>query len=713
MQSCKRDGPAQPLLYFLFVPIMCSDPISSTVAGTFHGRWRLFVLFFACSHVDAEATLTFMSAIKPKQPKQPKRTAPHPASVSLCPPRRPLPPHALVLAPMVGASELAFRLLCRRHGAQLCYTPMMHSSRFASDAAYRAAELCTAQGDGPLVAHFCGNDGATLLAAARLAERASNVVAVDLNLGCPQRSAHSGHYGAFLCADAAGRERVLGMVSTLAHGLSVPVFCKIRLLDEGEAETVAFAQALERAGCALLAVHGRLRGIPTVQMRRHTSLDVGSAGACPLSRRQPDAPEERACRLGAGGCGQVGARHPGARKQRSTNASCYFFTTRPPGAGADQRQCARRRRAARGNLLRLHLGAVSEPSRKLLLGELLAALAATGADGVMSAEGALDDPAIFGRAAAAAARRRRRLRRVVRAAQGAEPPSAGTAEALALRRARRRLRRLRRLPLPRGDAATPAVESADELDLADEYLGLARLHAAPLSCAVFHLRRMCRDRLKRCPCCSSHAPVWTGPLPTTALFTLRRRALSGASCSSRSSRRARSTAPAASSPAAARSQTAAALPSCLAARLSSPTRPRPRQWRQLWRRGRTCQPKRRWRWRGRRRERRARASGRRGRRGCSGARRRGGSSAKAAWPVSRAGFSCRRARAEGKPDDHYTSAGLAPPTEAEVAGLQALPADELPAAWAKQYGRHCRERYVTGRRAHDATERRSGASHLC
>ena len=41
MQSCKRDGPAQPLLYFLFVPIMCSDPISSTVAGTFHGRWPM------------------------------------------------------------------------------------------------------------------------------------------------------------------------------------------------------------------------------------------------------------------------------------------------------------------------------------------------------------------------------------------------------------------------------------------------------------------------------------------------------------------------------------------------------------------------------------------------------------------------------------------------------------------------------------------------
>merc|ERR1719149_448435 len=84
---------------------------------------------------------------------------------------------------MVGGSELAFRLLARRHGAQLCYTPMIRSEEFAVPLLERHADDC------PLVAHFSGNDPQTLLDAARQAERCRGVVAVDLNLGCPQPAA--------------------------------------------------------------------------------------------------------------------------------------------------------------------------------------------------------------------------------------------------------------------------------------------------------------------------------------------------------------------------------------------------------------------------------------------------------------------------------------------------------------------------------------------
>jgi hypothetical protein len=70
----------------------------------------------------------------------------------------PLPSHRLILAPMVGGSELAFRLLCRKYGADLCYTPMMSSVMFASDASYRKKEFQTTPEDHPVVAHFSAND---------------------------------------------------------------------------------------------------------------------------------------------------------------------------------------------------------------------------------------------------------------------------------------------------------------------------------------------------------------------------------------------------------------------------------------------------------------------------------------------------------------------------------------------------------------------------
>lgn len=72
-----------------------------------------------------------------------------------------------IVAPMVGGSELAFRLVCRKYGATLAYTPMMSSERFAVDAEYRKAEFQTTPEDRPLVAHFSANDPKAFLEAAK------------------------------------------------------------------------------------------------------------------------------------------------------------------------------------------------------------------------------------------------------------------------------------------------------------------------------------------------------------------------------------------------------------------------------------------------------------------------------------------------------------------------------------------------------------------
>lgn len=194
-------------------------------------------------------------------------------------------------APMVLQSELAFRMLVRKHGCSLCYAPMLPVAAFLSlppdgptaiapvtgGPATQAAYLTTCETDRPLLAQLGGADPAQMLAAALLIQ--DKVDGVDINFGCPQACAATAGYGAFLLDQP---ERARAIVEALVGGLRVPVTAKMRIFPE-LADTLAFARMLEEAGVAALAVHGRRR-----EQRHHEgAADLEAVAAVKAALRIP------------------------------------------------------------------------------------------------------------------------------------------------------------------------------------------------------------------------------------------------------------------------------------------------------------------------------------------------------------------------------------------------------------------------------------------
>lgn len=166
---------------------------------------------------------------------------------------------ALVVAPMVDQSDLPFRLLCRKYGSNLCFTPMIHAKMFLDTSlSYRQKfwnlETGPPPQDRPLVAQFCSSNPEALLQAAGMIQH--QVDAIDLNCGCPQTIAKRGRYGAYLLENEAV---LLHVVRTLSSQLDVPITVKVRLLPSGVEDSLKLYQKLVEAGASMITVHGRNR----------------------------------------------------------------------------------------------------------------------------------------------------------------------------------------------------------------------------------------------------------------------------------------------------------------------------------------------------------------------------------------------------------------------------------------------------------------------
>ena len=163
----------------------------------------------------------------------------------------------VVLAPMAGVTDFAFRALCRGQGAALTTTEMVSARALVYRDEKTKALLHVPPDERPCAAQIFGHEPEIMAEAACLALELSGADLLDINMGCPVGKIVRAGDGSALMRDPelAGR-----IVEAVCRAVDRPVTVKFRKgWDNGSANAVDFARVLEQAGAAALTVHGRTR----------------------------------------------------------------------------------------------------------------------------------------------------------------------------------------------------------------------------------------------------------------------------------------------------------------------------------------------------------------------------------------------------------------------------------------------------------------------
>lgn len=164
----------------------------------------------------------------------------------------------LILGPMAGVTDWAFRNICAELGADITVTEMV-SSRALVYKDKKSESLLRRTDTGVCGAQIFGNDPQVMAQAAIRAVELSNCDFVDINMGCPMpKIANFGDgCGLMRTPELAGQ-----IVSEVVKAVSVPVTVKCRLgWDKGSVNVLEFTERMEDNGAAMLTVHGRTRSM--------------------------------------------------------------------------------------------------------------------------------------------------------------------------------------------------------------------------------------------------------------------------------------------------------------------------------------------------------------------------------------------------------------------------------------------------------------------
>ncbi|MFP7201599.1 tRNA dihydrouridine synthase DusB [Lysinibacillus halotolerans] len=163
----------------------------------------------------------------------------------------------VVLAPMAGVCNSAFRLTVKEFGAGLVYAEMISDKGLVQRNKKTLDMLYIDERENPLSLQIFGGDKETLVEAAKYVDKNTNADIIDINMGCPVNKIIKCEAGAKWLLDP---NKIYEMVSAVVDAVDKPVSVKMRIgWDDEHIFAVENAQAAERAGASAIAMHGRTR----------------------------------------------------------------------------------------------------------------------------------------------------------------------------------------------------------------------------------------------------------------------------------------------------------------------------------------------------------------------------------------------------------------------------------------------------------------------
>ena len=163
----------------------------------------------------------------------------------------------VVVAPMAGISNPAFRVICKEFGAGLIYTEMVSDKALYYDNEKTIGMTAVEKQEHPLTMQIFGHDIATMVFAAKLLDEKTDCDIIDINMGCPVNKIIKSNAGSALMKDI---DHAIAMTKAVVESVKKPVTVKMRIgWDLDHINCVELAKGLEKVGIKAIAVHGRTR----------------------------------------------------------------------------------------------------------------------------------------------------------------------------------------------------------------------------------------------------------------------------------------------------------------------------------------------------------------------------------------------------------------------------------------------------------------------